>query len=94
MAICSYTTLTNTHSPTLTTVFHWLRSNHHVQPKAYLSDCDRAITKAIDDAYRNCINPPKHYWCAVHVIKAARRRAAEYVSANKSYPHHKLTHTL
>lgn len=44
-----------------------------------MSDCDKAITKAIAEAYENSIKPPKHYWCAVHVIKAARRRASEYV---------------
>lgn len=64
----------------LTTVLWWLRHDHSVQPQAFLTDCDKSLTKAITDAYVGSRTPPQHYWCAVHVIKAARRRAAEYVS--------------
>lgn len=71
--------LTPLDSPTLTTVLKWLRTDHSVHPQAYLTDCDKALTKAISDAYVGSQNPPKHYWCAVHAIKAARRRAGEYV---------------
>lgn len=66
-------------SPTLTTILQWLRSNHKVHPRAILTDCDKSLTKAIAATYTSSINAPKHFWCAVHVIKAARRRAGEYV---------------
>lgn len=68
--------------PTLTSILQWLRSNHGVHPKAFLTDCDKSLTKAIEDAYKTSHTPPQHFWCVVHVIKAARRRAAGYVSSS------------
>lgn len=84
--------LIQTSSSTIKTILQWLRSNHNVQPRAYMSDCDKAITKAIAETYSTSIKPPKHYWCAVHVIKAARRCAGEYVSLPKHITKQKITH--
>lgn len=74
--------LTTAIRPTLTTILKWLQSNHNVHPKAILTDCNKALTKAISDTYSRSLTPPKHLWCAVHVIKAACRRAIKFVSSH------------
>lgn len=58
----------------------WLRREAGLHPAAFMSDCCKAISKGIKEAFRLCLNPPKHYLCVVHVMKAARSKGAKLVS--------------
>lgn len=58
----------------------WLRKETGLHPAAFMSDCCKALSKGIKEAFKHCHNPPKHYLCVVHVMKAARRKGAKMVS--------------
>lgn len=73
---------------TITSILQWLRSNHNLHPRAFLSDCDKAITKAITDTYANSHHPPVHWGCGVHIIKGARCCTGEYVCTSDTDPLH------
>lgn len=45
-----------------------------------MSDCCKALSKGIKQAFRSCLNSPQHYLCVVHVMKAARRKGLKIVS--------------
>lgn len=69
----------------------WLRKEAGLHPAAFMSDCCKALSKGIKDAFRHCLNPPKHYLCVVHVMKAARCKGTKIVSLRfspeqKSHP--------
>jgi len=61
-------------------VLSWLRYSASYVPRAIMSDCALAIRNAIEAAYEDMVDPPKHYWCVFHVLKAYRTRATTYVN--------------
>lgn len=69
------------HSETIEYVMNWLRKETGLHPAAFMSDCCKALSKGIKQAFKLCRSPPKHYLCVVHVMKAARRKGAKRVSA-------------
>lgn len=79
-------------SDTIQYVMTWLRKEAGLHPAAFMSNCCKALSKGIEEAFRHFLNPPKHYLCVVHVMKAACHKGAKIVSEHcENLAKHDLT---
>jgi len=63
-------------------VLKWLRRSSGLIPGAIMSDCARAISQAVSQAYSDLgVWAPKHYWCLFHVLKAFKGCAIRYLDS-------------
>ncbi|PLW47001.1 hypothetical protein PCANC_06507 [Puccinia coronata f. sp. avenae] len=63
-------------------VFRWLRTTNVMIPCAIMSDCARAIMKAVSRTYSDLgVWAPKHYWCIFHIIKSFKARSIQDLSS-------------
>ncbi|PLW14200.1 hypothetical protein PCANC_17835 [Puccinia coronata f. sp. avenae] len=61
-------------------ILRWLRESSGVVPQAVMSDCDLAISNAVEAAYSDLWDQaPKHYWCLFHVMKAFKENAKSHL---------------
>ncbi|PLW58631.1 hypothetical protein PCANC_00036 [Puccinia coronata f. sp. avenae] len=60
----------------------WLWSTTGMIPCAIMSDCNRAIKKAVLRTYCDSgVWAPKHYWCTFHIMKAFKARSIQDLSS-------------
>lgn len=67
-------------SKTIGDVMKWLRNDHQLSPKIFMTDCCKSLKAAISDTYKDMSNPPKIVWCFWHVLRAVRAHAKTVVS--------------
>ncbi|PLW07618.1 hypothetical protein PCANC_27779 [Puccinia coronata f. sp. avenae] len=61
-------------------ILRWLRKSTGVVPQAVMSNCNLAISNAVEAAYSDLWDQaPKHYWCLFHVMKAFKENAKSHL---------------
>lgn len=66
---------------TVSDVLKWLRVEHLVCPKIFMTDCCQALKSAISTTYGDLRVKPFISWCFWHVLRAVRKHAKTLVSA-------------